>query len=399
MWAIAAGIGSAPLGLKGINPSGDGWASLANLSSNALAAVVSDFQGLGVQWVRWEMDANVIDPGCSSSGSAMNWGNNDAVITALHNAGIRIMALLNQASPCMNGAQGVQYGPTASAGRASWATFAGAVAQRYGAAGTSVPGGVQAYEIWNEPNCGIFWLPTDGNQAANYEPLIAAAYSALKNADRAATVVVGAMAQWCSTGGGLFSTHDFLADLYADGLHGSADALSTHPYCVSGGSPPTCRQVEEVYNSSGPNNYSATGAACAAASAGGTPGNCTLTNIAAQGGDAGIKFWFTEWGRGTTQNPLSSTGQPSGDQADQANDITAMFTLSSNSASSWAGPVFVYNYQDFVGESGTGPDGEPQCTASDDPHGTGCFGIELYGSSGVGGAKAAYAAFQAAPSR
>ena len=87
------------------------------------------------------------------------------------------------------------------------------------------------------------------------------------------------------------------------------------------------------------------------------------------------------------------------DQTQQAIDLTALYDLAFNNRGSWAGPVFWYNYQDFVTASGTGADGLPQCTTGDDPTFSSplCQGLEFRGSTGVGVTKLSWAAYQASP--
>ena len=391
MWAMGGNQGAAPPGpsggVKGINPTGGGWLLLTDLTPANVSAVVADLRALGVQWLRWEVDANNIDPSCGS----MNWGNNDAMISALHGAGINIMALLNQASGCMNGSGPVTQGPTTSAGRSAWAAFAQAVVQRYGAFGNQCKGCIQAYEIWNEPNCAQFWTGPNGADPVNYELLVAAAYAAIKNADGSAGVIAGAMSP-CGNGGSGSNTtineQQFLADLYANGLKGNETAISDHPYCASPVGSAGCDNLRRMYDST---FLGGSGSTCRST---GTPTNCTLLSIMSEYGDGGEKIWSTEFGLGTSQ---STTTGLNVDQTQQATDLTSFFTLLSNNAAGWAGPGFWYNYQDFVVAHGTGADGLAECTASDDAPGNLCMGMELYNSSGVGAKKASYAALQGAP--
>ena len=64
--------------------------------------------------------------------------------------------------------------------------FAAAVAQRY------APQGVQDFEIWNEPNNMVFWLPAP-NPAA-YVQLLQAADTDIKAVDPGAFVITGGLA-------------------------------------------------------------------------------------------------------------------------------------------------------------------------------------------------------------
>jgi hypothetical protein len=379
---IGTDHGAASQGLKGINPTGGGWLLMNNLSTANLAAVVADFQALGVQWVRWEMDANTIDPSCSSIGSSMIWGSNDAVISALKNAGIRIMALLNQAPNCMNGSSTAATGITTAAGRTSFGNFAAAVAQRYGATGSAVAGGIQAYEIWNEPNCAVFWLPRV--DPANYEALVAASYTALKAVDAAAVVVAGSLAP-CADSATTQTMETFLANLYADGLAGHENAISAHPYCASPVGAAGCNNIRKIYD---PTYHGGGGSTCLVS---GSPETCTVLAIMTKNGEGAEKIWMTEWGIESSQAAGGVT------QTQQAADLTNLYALANANKNGWAGPVFWYNYQDFHAASGTGADAKAQCTTADDPAGQSCFGIGARAALGVGTAKSAWAAYQNAP--
>ena len=68
--------------------------------------------------------------------------------------------------------------------RACSGSFAAAVAQRY------APQGVQDFEIWNEPNNMVFWLPAP-NPAA-YVQLLQAADTDIKAVDPGAFVITAA---------------------------------------------------------------------------------------------------------------------------------------------------------------------------------------------------------------
>lgn len=83
--------------------------------------------------------------------------------------------------------------------------------------------GLEAYEIWNEPNIARFWAPRPSPRG--YGALLKAAYPAVKRADPRAKVVFGGL-----------STNDygFLERVYASGAGGSFDVMAVHPY--------TCRE-------------------------------------------------------------------------------------------------------------------------------------------------------------
>jgi hypothetical protein len=74
-----------------------------------------------------------------------------------------------------------------------------------------------AYEVWNEPDETTFWH--NGPQPAEYAAMLKAAYPAIKNADPAATVLVGGL---------VGNDFEFLEKLYDNGAKGSFDGVGVH---------------------------------------------------------------------------------------------------------------------------------------------------------------------------
>jgi hypothetical protein len=81
-------------------------------------------------------------------------------------------------------------------------------------------GTLAALEVWNEPNLGPrFWVSK--SPARDYVGLLKAAYAGIKAACSDVPVLAGALAA---------ADRDFLDDLYANGIRGSYDGISLHPY-------------------------------------------------------------------------------------------------------------------------------------------------------------------------
>jgi hypothetical protein len=79
---------------------------------------------------------------------------------------------------------------------------------------------VYAWETWNEPNSGVYFVAAD--PAVEYATLVSTTYRTVKAVDASARLVAGAVMQ---------SDYEFVDRLYAAGIKGSFDALSIHPYC------------------------------------------------------------------------------------------------------------------------------------------------------------------------
>jgi hypothetical protein len=113
-------------------------------------------------------------------------------------------------------ATGATYAPVASA-RSHYAATAAWLADRY-------RGKLAGIEIWNEPNWKqLYWKTPD--TAGDYAALLKTAYPAIKAADAGLPVLAGAFAG---------SDVAFLKRLYANGIQGSYDGMSVHPFADPG---------------------------------------------------------------------------------------------------------------------------------------------------------------------
>ena len=92
----------------------------------------------------------------------------------------------------------------------AYADFMGRIAARF-------KGRVEAYEVWNEADEGLFW--NGGPQPGAYVDLLRRSYAAIKAADPAATVV------FSPTVG---NNYGFVADAYRAGAKGHFDAMAVH---------------------------------------------------------------------------------------------------------------------------------------------------------------------------
>lgn len=122
----------------------------------------------------------------------------------------------------------------------TYATFAAAVAARYGAGGsfwTQNPQlpyePAQIFEIWNEPNVSTFWVPP-----ARFATLYTAAREAILAVDPQASVIVGGLADDSQS---FDATEDYPAQYVISmfesdpGLRGQVDGFALHPYAATAG--------------------------------------------------------------------------------------------------------------------------------------------------------------------
>jgi hypothetical protein len=158
---------------------------------------------LGAQWVRvWALWQD-LEPARGVYTQHLIDGLN-AKVAALHARGIKVLVVVHRAP---DWASGGGIAPPRDA--ASFGAFMRTIAQR-------VPG-VDAWELWNEPDGPEFWL--GGPEPARYAALLRAAYAAIKSVQPNDVVV---------TGGMVGNDMDFLEALYQHGAQGSFDAVGVH---------------------------------------------------------------------------------------------------------------------------------------------------------------------------
>ena len=154
-----------------------------------------------------------------------DWTLDDTVAGELAAHGLRWLPILDYSASWAQSVAGQDHSPPTST--ADYADYAGAFAARYGTGGTfwrahpelpALP--VQTYEIWNEPDSGVFWVPTP--DPARYAELYAAARVAIIGADPGARVIVG----------GLTNPSVFLPAMLTaqPALRGHIDGVAIHPY-------------------------------------------------------------------------------------------------------------------------------------------------------------------------
>ncbi|MGB8407147.1 MAG: hypothetical protein WCE30_24110 [Mycobacterium sp.] len=270
-------------------------AYLYTLNQTDLVDQLNEIRSLGVTDLRIVVPWIYIQP---TSSTSYNWSQMDNVINTAHSMGFSMTASITM-NPTWDGT------PLVGAPNPdTYATFAAAVAQRYGSQ-------ISAYEVWNEPNAIESLAPADPSA---YTAMLKAAYAAIKAVQPTATVIAGVLGAVTSVPGLSLAPQQFLAGMYADGAQGFFDALSFHPYNYTlpfssgaGVANSPLEQVEALYA------------------------------LMAANGDAAKQIWATEFG-----NPTSPGGMDQTQQAQMLRDfVTAWSKLP------FAGPAFVYTANDL----------------------------------------------------
>lgn len=270
-------------------------AYLYTLNQTQLVAQLNEIHSLGVTDLRIVVPWIYIQP---TSAASYDWTKMDNVVNTARAMGFSMTASITM-NPTWNGTPlvGVPNPDT-------YATFAAAVAQRYGSQ-------INAYEIWNEPNAVTFLAPADPGA---YTAMLKAAYTAIKAVAPSATVIAGVLGAVTTVPGMSLAPEKFLAGMYAAGAQGFFDAVSFHPYNYtlpfSLGAGVTNSPLEQVK---------------------------ALYALMTANGDAAKEIWATEFGSPTTPGGMSQT-----QQAQMLRDfVTAWSKLP------FAGPAFVYTANDL----------------------------------------------------
>lgn len=272
-------------------------------SPDELARELDAYVELGARWLRFDAKWGVVEP----KRGQRRWEAYDRVVAQAQARGIRVLMVVGYP------ADWAQPGRRASSvDPAAYAAYAAELVARY------APLGVLHYELWNEPNTGSFWRPAP--DPAAYARLVRAAYPAMKAVDAEVTVLAGAMAPVsgreppdCRGGGTKIGPIAFLRELLRQGIGGSFDALSYHPY--TGGALPgeehPCNAWHQI--------------------AGTEP---SLRSVLEEAGHGDKAIWVTEFGGAVDQ-----VGEAH--QADLVREALRLWPTYP-----WAGPLMVYTYRD-----------------------------------------------------
>lgn len=162
---------------------------------------------LGARWVREEFTATRLHSGPDAP---YQWAPFDRVVREERTAGIHVLGLLDYSNTW--GYPNHGWMPHSNIARlsADFARYAYAVARHY-------RGQIDVWQVWNEPNLGMFWRPAPNPE--DYARLVHAAYRAIKRANPRARVVLAGL-----SGVDL----DFLRRIAARTR--DFDIISVHPY-------------------------------------------------------------------------------------------------------------------------------------------------------------------------
>lgn len=273
-----------------------------------LAGDLDAMTTLGAGWIRLDVDWSSIErePG------VFDWSESDRLMDAALERDLNVLALLAYSPPWATPDGRSDKSPPDD--DRAFAEFAVQAASRYG------PRGVEAWQIWNEPNSELFW--ETGPNPERYGALLASATAAIRTVRPDATIVSGGLAPALDRpDDGWLSPETYLDRLIATGALAGVDAVAIHPYSF-----PALPLDSE---SADWNTF------------------LRLPALHAMLVDSAVapdEIWITEYGAPTGSHPRAVS------EADQA--AMVLQALDEAQARSWLGPVFLYALRDYRMEPG-----------------------------------------------
>jgi polysaccharide biosynthesis protein PslG len=281
----------------------------------------------GAKWFEFDIDWNSIQ---AAGPTSYMWTNTDNVVRDAKARGLKILAMVGYApawarpSSCPAGSD-----KCLPADPATYAAFAGAAVERYGATAVdpSLRGSILAWQVWNEANHGPF--VTKVNVPA-YTHMLKLAFMSMKTVDPMAIVLAGGTSPAPDDPSGSdMQPATFLKQMYANGAKGFFDAFSHHPYSF-----PCTPLTHADWNA-----FTQT---------------LTLHNLMVANGDSAKKIWATEAGAPTGADIGNcSAGSPGSSvtEANQSKWMEQYFQGWYSEYASFTGPLFWFQIQD----NGTDP--------------------------------------------
>lgn len=292
---MAAGAHATKFGL-------DFSTALLSESSSQIKANLQDAVTVGAAWIRIDLPWEQIQPNNSSS---YDWTNFDRVVQVAHSLGLEIDAILDSTA----------YWDTTAACKAShvdstfcppadesyFADFAQAAVNRY------KNQGVDAWEIWNEPNIEQRWWPRPN--AGDYAQMLSAVSQAIRRADPNAFVLMSGLAATPTiVADGRVDYQTFLSEVVGiSGALANVNAISFHPF-TQWVMPSAAGDFKDISSSS--NN---------------------LLAILQKGGYGKVQIWLTETGVPLNTDPTRFDPSPQLLQQQAAYATNLVQTASQNS--------------------------------------------------------------------
>lgn len=298
-----------------------GYGVQVHLFAGDLGETLLQAQGLGVGWVKQQVEWHTIEHGPDD----FEWVHLDRAVDGCEAFGFKLVLGVVRAPDWTRAAEG-ESGPPMD--YAEFGRFMGQLASRY-------RGRVVAYELWNEPNLAREWRG-DTLDPARFVALVTEGSKGVRAADPDALVISGAPAvTGINDSVEAIDDRVFLRGMYEAGVAQWVDGIGVHPYGFA--NPPGESWQDAAHVASSHNNH---------------PSfffHDTLEDyhaIMLEYGDTERQLWATEFGWPSVENmgPMDVTGweyalEVGEDQ--QAEYIVRAFHMGDER--SWVGPMFLWN--------------------------------------------------------
>jgi hypothetical protein len=199
--------------------------TLFDETPSQVRASLTDAVDVGAKWIRVDLPWEVVQPEDSSS---YQWGGFDTIVRNARSLGLSVDAILDSTAywdtdhACK--ASGVNTELCPPADMAQFAQFAATATRRY------ENQGVDAWEIWNEPNIAERWWPAPS--PSGYTQMLDTVAQAVRGVDPHAYILMGGLAAVPDDAArGYVSQNTFLTDVVQTrGALADVDAISYHPF-------------------------------------------------------------------------------------------------------------------------------------------------------------------------
>lgn len=199
--------------------------TLFDESPAQVRASLKDAVDIGAKWIRVDLPWEVIQPDDASS---YRWGGFDTIVDTAHSLGLSVDAILDSTAywdtddACKASHVNTEFCPPSD--MSQFARFAATATRRY------ENKGVDAWEIWNEPNIAERWWPAPS--ASGYTQMLEALAQAIRGVDPHAYILMGGLAAVPTEASrGYVSQNTFLTDVArSPRALADVDAISYHPF-------------------------------------------------------------------------------------------------------------------------------------------------------------------------
>ena len=216
-----------------------GYGIQAHLLAGDMEETLRWAQGLGVGWVKQQVEWHTIEHGPGD----LDWALLDMAVDACNRYGFKLLLGVAHA-PDWTRASELEGGPPADF--VEFARFMEQLAARY-------RGRVAAYELWNEPNLAREWQG-DTLSAARFVALVAEGARGVRAGDPDALVISGAPGV-TGYNDGVTAIDDrvFMRGMYEAGIARWVDGIGVHPYGFA--NPPDESWQDAAHVATGYNNH------------------------------------------------------------------------------------------------------------------------------------------------